>query len=356
MKIGIMTHHYINNYGAFLQAYALQNALSEMFPDDTVEIIDYINLKHSIINTCGWFRFYSKRENFKCWVSKIKVPLTFSTSRKKHMNLSKRCYSVSGINKQKYDCIIIGSDEVWNFADSKGNTPVKFGIGIECKNIIAYAPSVGNANCAEDIPDYVIEGINKFKAISARDDLAAELVHNITGNMPQRVLDPTFLTQFPVEKKTVNAKPYLLFYYCERLPEKMKQQIFDYAKRNGLAVYGAGECDARYDDVTVNLTPFEWVDMFRNAEFVFTGTFHGAVFSILNKRQFKVYLTNESRIKKVGALLNELNIHNRNINSEFEFNLEQMKAEIDYNTVYEAIDTKRVQSLEFLRKAIKDGE
>lgn len=49
------------------------------------------------------------------------------------------------------------------------------------------------------------------------------------------------------------------------------------------------------------------------ADFVFTGTFHGAVFSILNQRPFKVYLTNESRIKKVGALLRELHIPNRKI-------------------------------------------
>ncbi len=93
--------------------------------------------------------------------------------------------------------------------------------------------------------------------------------------------------------------------------EKVKNQIFSYAKEHGYAIYGAGECDKQYTDITVDLAPFEWVEMFRNADFVFTGTFHGAVFSILNERPFKVYLTNESRIKKVGALLRELHIPNR---------------------------------------------
>lgn len=37
MKIGILTHQYINNYGAFLQAWALRKAISELFPEDEVQ-------------------------------------------------------------------------------------------------------------------------------------------------------------------------------------------------------------------------------------------------------------------------------------------------------------------------------
>lgn len=135
----------------------------------------------------------------------------------------------------------------------------------------------------------MIRGIKKFKKISARDDLTEQLVCNITGTAPERVLDPTFLAEFPRAELAAKKKPYILFYYCENLPHNILNQIFSYAKEHGLAVYGAGECDKRYSEITVNLMPFEWVEMFRNAEFVFTGTFHGAVFSILNRRQFKVY-------------------------------------------------------------------
>ena len=43
MKIGILTHQYIDNYGAFLQAYALREAMAKAFPEDQVEIINCIN-------------------------------------------------------------------------------------------------------------------------------------------------------------------------------------------------------------------------------------------------------------------------------------------------------------------------
>lgn len=215
-----------------------------------------------------------------------------------------------------------------------------------------HAPSVGKTAADECVPEYVIRGIKKFKKISARDDLTEQLVCNITGTAPERVLDPTFLAEFPRAELAAKKKPYILFYYCENLPHNILNQIFSYAKEHGLAVYGAGECDKRYSEITVNLMPFEWVEMFRNAEFVFTGTFHGAVFSILNRRQFKVYLTNESRIKKVTALLEELGIQNRKMDSKFEFDLESMKNEINYDAVYRVINEKRQSSKQYLKDAI----
>ena len=42
MKIGILTHHYIKNYGAFLQVYALQENLKKAFPNDEIYVINYI--------------------------------------------------------------------------------------------------------------------------------------------------------------------------------------------------------------------------------------------------------------------------------------------------------------------------
>ena len=232
MKIGILTHQYINNYGAFLQAWALREAIAELFPNDEVQIIDYVNLKHFIINAGGWFRFYKNRESFKDWMEKIKLPRTFAKARNQEMILSKRCFNAKQINALDFDCIIVGSDEVWNYKDTKGNAALKFGEGLTCKNLIAYAPSVGKTAADECVPEYVIRGIKKFKKISARDDLTEQLVCNITGTAPERVLDPTFLAEFPRAELAAKKKPYILFYYCENLPHNILNQIFSYAKEH----------------------------------------------------------------------------------------------------------------------------
>jgi len=353
MKIGILTHQYVSNYGAFLQAYALAKAVAGEFPEDTVEIIDYINLKHFITNSLGWFRFYRDREQWKHWKQKICVPFVFARERKKHLPLSPRCYTAKGINRLQYDVIIVGSDEVWNYKDRKSTAKVKFGHGLTCKKLIAYAPSVGNSR--GDIPEYVRSGLDNFRALSVRDELTGKLVKKITGQEPKSVLDPTFLYETPVAELVKVQKPYILFYYCDGLPEDIKDQIISHARQEGLAVYGAGQWDRRYDDIQKLLTPFEWVQKFRHARFVFTGTFHGAVFSILNRRPFKVYLTNKSRIRKVGALLKELRIEGREIDADFVFDINEASNEIDYSAVDEIITQRRNESLEFLRKAIESA-
>lgn len=119
MKIGILTHHYINNFGAFLQAYALQTTLQEMYPNDEVQIINCVNLKHFVINVGGWFRFYKNKETLADWLQKIKLPRTFAKSRKKHMRLTPVCYDAKGIEKLGLDYIVVGSDEVWNYRETK---------------------------------------------------------------------------------------------------------------------------------------------------------------------------------------------------------------------------------------------
>ena len=349
MKIGILTHHYVNNYGAFLQAYALRETLAQAFPRDRVEVIDYINIKQFVINTGGWFRFYKDRENLRCWTRKIRVPQVFWKARKEHLTRSAKCCTTRQVNRLHYDVIVVGSDEVWNYKDKRSTARIKFAQGLTCDHVIAYAPSVGNSQ--GDTPQYVLEGLRRFAALSARDEKTAELVQEATGTAPVKVLDPTFLTDLPV-KKTRAAEPYILFYYCDRLPSAIKAQILDYAREHGMAVYGAGECDKRYTDITVDLTPFEWVEMFRNAAFVFTGTFHGAVFSVLNHRPFKVFLTNKSRIEKVGSLLADCGIENREIGSDFVFDLEAMAHEIDYDAVDRILAEKREKSMNYLIGAV----
>ena len=62
MRIGILTHHYINNFGAFLQAYSLQKAIKEIYPKADVYIINCVNIKHFVINTGGGFDFIKRKK------------------------------------------------------------------------------------------------------------------------------------------------------------------------------------------------------------------------------------------------------------------------------------------------------
>ena len=355
MKIGILTHHTINNYGAFLQTWALQEKLKSLFPDDEVCVINFIMPKQNIINIGGFFRFYPGTETPRSWLNKITQPSIFAKARGKHLNVTKKVYNAEGINSLGLDCIVIGSDEVWNYLDPKSYSPVKFSAGLNCKRIVAYAPSTGKSTGA-DIPDEAREAMKGFTALSARDKNAEAMVKNALGFEPVRVCDPTFLTPTPViDNEKINkltAKPYVLFYYCNGIPRDLKKKVIEDAHSRGYEVLGGGEYDKLYSQMSVRLTPFEWAELFRRAEYVCTGTFHGVVFSILNRKNFRVYASIESRVKKIAALLDQFGIGNRDLT---EAGIAPGD-DIDYDAVYRNIDRLRERSADYLFRAVGGEE
>lgn len=356
MKIGIITHHYIKNYGAFLQTYALQQYLKEKYTDAEVVIVNYINKKHQIINIGGCFRFFIGRESIKAYLEKIKLPATFSKVEKEFLNITKRVKNAEQINALGLDVIIIGSDEVWHYED-KAASPIKFAVGLRNKKIISYAPSCGGVDLSHPIPEYVQSGMKNFTDISVRDDVSEQLVNRLLGFKPVRVLDPTLIYDFPVYEdnftRRLKKENYILMYFCEKLPEEGIQKIIAYAKGKNWKIYGAGEYAKYYSDITINVSPFQWVEMFRNAQFVFTGTFHGAVFSLITQRNFAAFLTNPSRVKKVNSLLEQFQLSDR-IFKEQELNRieELLEQEIDYSSFNERKEQVRQSSYDFLEKAI----
>lgn len=351
MKIGILTHHYINNFGAFLQAYALMKYVAGISPKNEVFIINYINRKHYFVNKCGWMRFYRERENFNIWAQKLKVARKFDRCRRSTFNLTKKCITVNDINSLNLDCIIVGSDEVWNYCDRKANDPIKFGIGLKCNKLISYAPSVGQA--VGEVPQYVVSGISLFSHVSARDDLTESFLKKYRDDVI-RVVDPTFLVELPAEPMDSIKKPYILFYYCDGLSRTEKQYIFEYAKENSLAVYGAGEGDRDYSDITVAITPFQWIWLFRNAKYVITGTFHGVVFSLLNHKNFACYLTNPSRVAKVNSLLEEFGLQDRIVNGVADEIITVAQRDVDYNAFERIAKVKVEASKQYLINVLGD--
>ena len=115
-----------------------------------------------------------------------------------------------------------------------------------------------------------------------------------------------------IERENIKPKPYryILIYDC-KLTEPMVKQLQEYAKKNDLKIIGAGDYKTFYDEGFIDLTPYEWVDLFRNAEKVITGTFHGTVFSIKYNKSVLCYPTEKNRINKIRSLLSDMKIASR---------------------------------------------
>lgn len=346
MRIGILTHHYISNYGAFLQAYALQSRLSEMYPGSEVLVIDLVNTKHSLINRAGFFRYYRGVESLGNWFDKQRQPAMFKKIIKDKLNLTRRVRTADDIVALNLDCVVIGSDEVWNYEDRKSLGMVKFGEGLAKRGmkVVSYAPSVGRVSDFSNVPEDIAKAIREnFDSISVRDSNTQKLVEASGYQGPcTLVLDPTFM--YPLKGEVTDRvrkmieKPYILFYHCDGMQESQYREIAQKAKEKGLVLLGGGENNRSFEVNTASLTPFEWMSLFANAQEVYTGTFHGVVFSILNRKQFSLHISIESRKQKIRMLLDEFEI--------------DPGREIDYDKVYKIIDDLREQSSAFLESAI----
>ena len=127
MKIGILTYHRAHNYGAMLQAYALLTCLRNN--GHSAEIIDYwpeshrvqyalvkpivgngvlSKIKCIIVNTITFFRRYIRIRKFEKFSQKyLSIESTIQ-------------YPNPNLADLQYDCVIVGSDQIWRNHDSNG--------------------------------------------------------------------------------------------------------------------------------------------------------------------------------------------------------------------------------------------
>lgn len=94
-----------------------------------------------------------------------------------------------------------------------------------------------------------------------------------------------------------------------------------------------------------------WLSCLHNSKFIVTDSFHGAVFSILFKRDFIVYANQERGVDRLSSLLKTFNIENRMILDKNGIE-ELLHKKIDWEIVNERLEIDKMHSMSFLRKVL----
>ncbi|WP_081430008.1 polysaccharide pyruvyl transferase family protein [Thiobacillus denitrificans] len=339
MEVGVLTLHNAFNFGAYLQAYALQKALIGMGHD-----VEFISLSG---------REASMRR-IRTLLSKKPSKLVFNLRKYaafrqawKSINVNRTSYSKT---RRHYDAVVIGSDEVWNIQNPTfAMMPEYFGRGLNAKNIITYAPSSSKTTYADVAQNPLLaEGMRNIHHFSARDRNTFEIVEKIVNKPVTMVLDPTFLVEYDeeVEEAGVNSHGYVLVYtyQFDRLKiEKTRR----FARSRGLRLISPCFYNDWCDEV-VPCTPFGFLGLIRDAEYVVTDTFHGSIFSILYGKHFGSYASEKI---KVAALLSALGLADRELGGVDDIG-SVLDARIDYGRVRTCIEQERDVSLNYLRQAL----
>ena len=339
-KIGILTFFGVPNYGAWAQAFALNNVVRELVKDEVlVEHIDYLNQTHYDLYYKSDMKLFNNfRYSWNC------IP---------H---SKRMTCAKDLEETEYDVIITGSDSIWEFSlPEMGNDEHLIGNNLSASTIISYAASAGVTEL-ESIKDIkLLAGLNKYNSISVRDNFTADSVEHIIGIRPNVVLDPVFIWQGD-EKYIIHPEydNYIAVYGVEWTDEFI-YFARKFARENGKKLISIGWinpwCDVSFR--MNELRTLEWMGMLKDADYVFTSTFHGLMFSLKYEKQVKFCLVDYVKNRAetlLGLCGNLFELYNKdNIGYKDIFN-----NSIDYSIVTSNIEAQRKKSLNYLEKAL-DG-
>lgn len=284
----------------------------------------------------------------------------FEQFRISHMKFTETIYDNYDklLNEQAdYDLYIAGSDQIWNFGkydvrdlDTIFKT-VFFDFANKAALKISCAASFGNPSFTDEVNNSISEYLSKFDFVSVREQKGVDFCKRIGIENAELQYDPTFLHSaefygrlFSGIKKTDSK--YVLLYLLNNSSDFSVAALKKWAKKKNLKlVYVNGNLfvpkitNAKCIYPTVN----EWLSLISNAEYVFTNSFHGTVFSIIfNKKFLTIKQTKEFRQlnNRVEELLKEFNLQNRFYSNDF-VNVEE---EINYLDLNTKLDTYRYSS------------
>lgn len=373
MKINTITCHNVYNYGATLQAYALQTYLQSL--GNEVEIIDYAPRYHSwscwnIPENSTVYKLASKNMFihflYAChrWIKhKRETNLIrekkFDEFDKKYLRLTTKHYVNYEQLKQdppKADIYIAGSDQIWNPVGGTGLDPVFYlNFGEAGIHRISYAASFGVSILNEHQKDIIKNYLSGMDHISVRESTGLNILKSLNINSGVQVLDPVFLLdkatwlQLIGGTKKVVEGSYVLIYDFFQDDPNIQQLAFEFKSMTGfniVSVNNSGKLP--YADINISdASPLEFLSLINNANVVISNSFHATAFSIILNKEFYVYpVIRHKNQSRMIDLLNQFQLSDR-------YNTSKIQSNINWEKIYDLYMVKRQIGRDFLLNAIR---
>lgn len=364
MKIACLTFHNSSNYGSILQSYALKYVLNNLGHD--YYNIDYSNkekLKFDSLlgrnNNCSNINYFIKICFLPYTYLKKKKFIQFSNN---HLNLTSKILDKKQLKKldKKFDAYFVGSDQVWNAEMVRFDNSYFLNFVSDVNKKISYAASFGSSLHNNEEIAFYRKNFQFFNKISVREKSAVEFVEKYGNKNAELVLDPTLLLTkfewsklFDVNKK---RKQYILTYRLGNNIE-MNKFVDKLSKQTGLKVLGISRnMIAMFREKSWLIpSPEDYIQLFANASYVVTNSFHGTAFSVnFNKTFFSFIKGNakDSTNSRLADFINTVELKNRLYNKcpNDEIDLSCP----DFQQANIIITKLRAKSLNFIKKSLEN--
>lgn len=372
-KIGILTFHKSYNCGSMMQTFALQTTIKKL--GGNPEIIDFSNEgqkklyqvmfpNNSIKNVVKNIILYPHKKRIQDNNEKYEEFI------KNYFELSKGKFSsIDELSEENYSTIIAGSDQIWNITIDDADDAY-FLSWVKKAKKIAYAPSFGAKNIMEhtnNIAKYKAF-LNDFDFISIRENNGKKWIKDLIDKDVPVVLDPTLLldeNEYSVLIKNQLTLPEkFIFYYSPHYENEINTLVENISKKLNMPVIGFNS--KTFYVKMMNLKGFKlpdfedpsiYLELIKKSEIVITTSFHGTIFSSIFKKKFWV-VKNGGMLKsddRVQTLATDLDLLDRVISIKYDDSFDYNK-EKNYDKYNKLLSKKRIQSMDYLEKALLKGE
>lgn len=370
MKIGLLTFHTAANFGASLQAYALQEFLVRSGYD--AEYLDYQNHHRRMIYDMP----YHIKECFKAGkiveatTYMFGLPIMNIRKRKfdmftnKYLRLSPKAYYIPEELKSTnglYDKFVVGSDQVWNPRNNGRDVSYLLSFVEDKSKAISYSSSFGVLSIPDKIKSDYVNCLNSIHSLSTREQSGVMLIKELTGRDAKLVLDPVFLLSKEQWQELASSNPVngrFVFSYTNR-----KDQMSKFLKTTGYKMEGLkhhklsrfttfGDFLNPSVKVKYDMSPTEFLANVNGAELVVSASFHCISLSIILNRPFVCFLTgDEGKDERLKTLLTHFDLLDRVYREDM--TLADVMKPIDWGRVNSIKEEIRSDSINFLLSSIE---
>ena len=369
-KVGIITMHRVQNVGSVLQAYALCEKIERLGAD--AEIIDYQypNEYHARVrerlSTIKAIAFFFQRVKFFVLYRNSLQKNRFADFVKSKLRLSKyyscreELYNAPPI----YNLYMTGSDQVWN-PDCMKDDGVFFLDFVNDVPKVSYASSFSTLVIPDSYKETYKKNLRQYRYIGVREEMAKQLVNTLASMESVTVCDPTlllkredYLSLASESKAKKPKKPYVLVYalsyafnpypqieiVTKRIKEELQLEVV-YLHANSVDHYHA--CRS-----ITSAGPNEFLDLFLNASFVVTSSFHGTAFAINFEIPFiSIIPSNNKNDSRIWSLLHILDLTDQSISVKQSLP-SQLPLCLDFSQVRPRLEKYRKESEAFLESVL----
>lgn len=353
MKVGIITFHRANNFGAVLQCYALQATLKALGYD--VSVIDYrqpfTEISYSPYRPDIVKKGLTAPRLLGGYLLKVfpvlfKRETKYNRFRSRYLNCTKPVRNADEM-PQDFDVYLIGSDQMWSLHPTNNVIePIFFGDfpRPNGSRLDGYAIS-SNIKSLHDIGEtYLKDAANRFDRLSFRERIVRDEVERMTGAHGDVVLDPTLLLNYDdwdrLTTRPPVKEPYLLTYFLsdDTDNDAFRTKVKAFAEKNGLKMV---------DVFKIAYSPIEFLNAVKYAKVVFAASFHATALSLLLRKNFYSFRSTDGRDIRYINLLNAIQMSDRLISTD---DLDGLRlTDADYSDSERLLNSLRADSIKYLQ-------